>query len=109
MPEESCRHRTPGGDRRERRKEERLERRADESVGGAAAGVERFGVEKAPPALEENRRVAAFVDGVDGADDGEEQREEREQPGPGARSCAHHAMVECMTAAASGHVPHPHS
>ena len=107
MPEESCRHRAPGGDRRERRKEERLEGRTDEAIGGAAAGVERLGVQKAPAALEEDRRIAAFVEGVDRADDREEHREKREQPGPGARGCAHHAVVECMTAAASRDERHP--
>ena len=107
VPEESCRHRAPGGDRRERRKEERLEWRTDEAIGSAAAGVERLGVEKAPAALEEDRGVAAFVDGVDRADDREEQREKREQPGPGARGGAHHAVVECMTAAVSRDERHP--
>ena len=64
VPEELCRHRARGRHRRERREEERLERRADEAIGGAAAGVERFGVQKPPPALEEDRGIAAFVDAL---------------------------------------------
>ena len=74
MPEEFCRHRTPGGDGRERRKEERLKRRADEAIGGAAAGVERLGVEETAAALEEDGRIAALVEGVRGAEDREENR-----------------------------------
>jgi hypothetical protein len=71
VPEKLGRDRASGCHRRERRKEHRLERRPDEAVGRAAALIERLGMEEAPPALEEDCRIAALVESVRGVEDRE--------------------------------------
>ena len=62
VPEELCRDRARGRHRRERREEHRLKRRADEAIGRAAAGVERFGVQEPASAFEEDGGVASLVE-----------------------------------------------
>ena len=78
VPKDLRREWTPSGDRRKRRKEHRLERWADEAVGGAAPLVERLGVQEPPASLEKDRRIPAFIDGVDCRKNREEQREEEQ-------------------------------
>ena len=51
--------------------------------------VQRFDSEEPASTLEEDRGVAAFIDGVARAQNGEEDREERKRSGPGWRRRGH--------------------
>ncbi len=89
VPEEPGSNRADGIDGGKWREERGLERRADEAIGRAAPGVQRFDSEEPASTLEEDRGVAAFVDGVARAQNGEEDREERKRSGPGWRRRGH--------------------
>ena len=89
MPQEPGSNGADGGKGRKGCEERGLKGRTDKAIGGAAAGIQGLGGEKPASAFEEDRGVAAFVDGVSRAQNGEEDREEREHSGPGWRRRAH--------------------
>ena len=89
VPQEPCSHRTDGIEGCKRREERGLKRRTDEAVSSAATGIQRLGSEEPASTLEEDRGIAALVDGVSRAQHGEEDREERKRSGPGWRRRGH--------------------